>query len=285
MTRRRGRRPPAPAARRARRSCARRGRGEVAVAVDRMGGEIEAEALLLGGHPLRRATSSRPAACGSARRWPAVAEQAALPAGRARRRRWRRRRGSSRRRRTPAQRSAMPSNAPPPARLSSWRRLSRRGSMRRGEIVEAGEAAVRLALRDELLHRLLADALQRAERIADGEAVAMRSTVEFGLAGVDAGRQARDAHAAHVVDEDGQLVGLVHVEAHRRGVEFGRVMRLQPGGLVGDQRIGGGVALVEAIAGELVDQVEQLVGLACGDAVDPLRSPRRSRRAARPSPP
>ena len=44
-----------------------------------------------------------------------------------------------------------------------------------------------------------------------------------------------DAHPPHVVDEDCELVGLRHVEAHRGGVEFDRVMRLQPGGLVGDR--------------------------------------------------
>ncbi len=36
-----------------------------------------------------------------------------------------------------------------------------------GEIEEIGEGAVRLALRDELAHRLRADALDRGQRIAD----------------------------------------------------------------------------------------------------------------------
>ena len=49
-----------------------------------------------------------------------------------------------------------------------------------------------------------------------------------------------------------------HIDAAKNSC---RVVRLQPGGLIGEQRIGGGVALVEAVAGELVDQVEQLVGL------------------------
>ena len=89
----------------------------------------------------------------------------------------------------------------------------------------------------------------------------------MGVAGVDVGRQALDSAAPHVLDEQRQLVGLRHVEAHRGGVEFGAVMRLQPGGLVGDQRVAGGVALVEAVAGELVDRVEQLVGLGRGNVV------------------
>ena len=40
-----------------------------------------------------------------------------------------------------------------------------------GEIVEAGERPVGLALGDQRLHRFLADALERAERVADTLAV------------------------------------------------------------------------------------------------------------------
>ena len=66
-----------------------------------------------------------------------------------------------------------------------------------GEVVEAGEGAAALALGDQRLHRFLADALQRAERVAD-RAVLDR---EVGAAGVDRRRQALDAAAAHVLDE------------------------------------------------------------------------------------
>ena len=81
-----------------------------------------------------------------------------------------------------------------------------------------------------------------------------------------------------------ELVGQRHVEAHRRGVEFGAVVRLQPGRLIGDQRVGGGVALVEAVAGELVDQVEQLVGLGRRDLVVRRAALDEASRAGRPSP-
>ncbi len=43
-------------------------------------------------------------------------------------------------------------------------------------------------------------------------------------------------------------------------------MALEPGGLVADQGVGGGVRLVEAVAGELLHQVEDLVGLGAVDA-------------------
>ncbi len=126
-----------------------------------------------------------------------------------------------------------------------------------GEIVEGLERPVRLALLHQSRHRLLADAFERAERIPH-LAVLDR---EIGPAGIDVGRQQLDAAAADILGEQGQFVGLRHVEAHRRGEEFGRMMRLQPGGLIGDQGIAGGVALVEAIARELVDQIEQFPGL------------------------
>src|SRR3546814_9960026 len=44
-------------------------------------------------------------------------------------------------------------------------------------------------------------------------------------------------------------------------------MRLEPRRLVGEQRVGGGVRFVETIARELVDQIEQFVGLVRGDIV------------------
>ena len=123
-----------------------------------------------------------------------------------------------------------------------------------GEIVQRLERPLRLALRDQRFHRLLADALERAQGVAN-LAVLDR---EGRLARVDAGRQALDLAPAHVLDEQGELVGQRDVEAHRRRVEFGPVMRLQPGRVIGDERVSGGVRLVEAVAGELVDQVEQL---------------------------
>ena len=50
-------------------------------------------------------------------------------------------------------------------------------------------------------------------------------------------------------------------ERQHRGHELGRIVRLQPRGLVRDQRVRGRVRLVEAVAGELLHQVEDRVGL------------------------
>ena len=58
-----------------------------------------------------------------------------------------------------------------------------------------------------------------------------------------------------------ELVGVVEIERHRRRDELDRVMRLHVGGVVGHQRIGRGMALVEAVVGEFREQFEDRLGL------------------------
>ena len=70
-----------------------------------------------------------------------------------------------------------------------------------------------------------------------------------------------------VVAQDLELVGVVQLDGHVRREELGGVMDLDPAGVIGQQRIGGGVRLVEAVAGELLHQVEDLVGLVLVDAL------------------
>src|SRR3546814_1148351 len=57
------------------------------------------------------------------------------------------------------------------------------------------------------------------------------------------------------------------VVGHRGGEELDRVVGLEVGGLVGDQCVARGVRLVEAVAGELVDQVEDIGGALLVDAL------------------
>ena len=241
-------------------------RGEqMTLGIDRVRGEIKAECLALGGHPLGHAPAgiagqTDPRDLGLRR----APEQTALPAGAlvvsgggVRENGL----GGGK------EGSAVGVDAIERARGGEAFELAaveQFGIDPRGEVVERLERAVRAALVNQRRHRFLADALERAERIAD-LAILDR---EIGLAGVDVGAKAVEPAATDILDEQCQFVGLRHVEAHRRGEEFGRVVRLQPGGVIGDQSVSRGMALVEAIAGELVDQVEQLIGLGRGDGVD-----------------
>ena len=115
---------------------------------------------------------------------------------------------------------------------------------------------------DDRLDRLPADALQGGERVDDRVAV----DLERDPRAVDRRRLDLDAEPLGLGAEFGELVGVAHVERHRRGQELDRIIRLHIGGLVGDQRIGGGVALVEAVVGEALQQVEDRIGLAAFDA-------------------
>ena len=74
------------------------------------------------------------------------------------------------------------------------------------------------------------------------------------------------AAAFRLLLQRGEPVGVVDREAHAGGDEHLRMVRLQPGGLVGDQRVGGGVRFVEAVVGELRHQVEDFGGLRRIDA-------------------
>ena len=103
----------------------------------------------------------------------------------------------------------------------------------------------------------MADTLDRTEAVADA---AIRQRLEHPARRIDVRRQYFDTTTPRLFDEVDYLFGAVHVAGHHRGHEFGRVVRLQPGGLVGDKRIGGGVRLVEAVLGELFHQVEDRRG-------------------------
>jgi len=108
-------------------------------------------------------------------------------------------------------------------------------------------------------HRLDAHVLERAQRVIQHAA----PHHEDGLGAVDAGRRPGQAQPlAHLLEIDRQLVGEVDIAIHHAGHEFHRVIGLEPGGLVAHHRVGGGVGLVEAVIGEFLQQVKDLVGLA-----------------------
>ena len=107
------------------------------------------------------------------------------------------------------------------------------------------------------------NALQRGQRIIDG----VLANLEGGARTVDVRRLDLDAEPLRLGAKFRELVGVVEFERHRRRQELHRVMRLHIGGVIGHQRIGGGVALVEAVVGEFCEQLEDRIGLPLRHAV------------------
>ncbi|VWC24279.1 hypothetical protein BTE28158_06003 [Burkholderia territorii] len=137
------------------------------------------------------------------------------------------------------------------------------------EIEQVGERLF-LARAQDLLDRVLAAALHRAETVADRAralAVGLRDGLEAVVRLVDVRRQHGEVVHDAVVEQDLHLVGVVHRERHVGRHEFGRMVRLQPRGVIREQRVGRRVRLVEAVARELLHQVEDLVGLLAREAV------------------
>ena len=89
---------------------------------------------------------------------------------------------------------------------------------------------------------------------------------EVPVARVHVRRQHRDAHLAALVDVLHHLVGVARFRRQQRGHEVDRVVRLQVAGDVGQERVGGRVRLVEAVARELLHQVEDLLDLLLREA-------------------
>jgi hypothetical protein len=100
--------------------------------------------------------------------------------------------------------------------------------------------------------------------------------LEVRVALVDVGREHRDAHRARVGDRADDLVDLVLVARHDRAEELDRVVRLQVRRLVRDERVRGRVALVEAVAREVLEQPEDALGV--GLATPFFFAPRRGSR-------
>ena len=69
------------------------------------------------------------------------------------------------------------------------------------------------------------------------------------------------------LDQDRELRGVAQIVGHHRREELDRIVRLQPRRLIRDNRVGGGVRFVEAVAREFFEQVEDFVRLALGDVV------------------
>ena len=112
------------------------------------------------------------------------------------------------------------------------------------EIEEVREGTVLAALADNGLHDVLAKAFQTAQAVADISAL-VDGERRLGLVYIWA--EHLDAGLAAVRHD---LLHLVHVRDVLRevgGLEFRRIMRLDPGGLVAYPGVAGGVRLVESV--------------------------------------
>ena len=112
-----------------------------------------------------------------------------------------------------------------------------------GEVPDRRERAALVARAHDRGRGALADALDRVQAEAD---LALDDG-EVDLRRVHVRRQHLDPHLVAGVDVEGHLVLRVHHRRDQRGHVLARVVRAQPGGLVGDQRVAGGVRLVERV--------------------------------------
>ena len=125
------------------------------------------------------------------------------------------------------------------------------------QIGEIPKWPVTLTLCHQMLGAGLAQTLDATETIAH-RLGPLGSKVKQGM--VDMGAMDSELHGPGLGHHRGHVVHLMHFRRQIGGHEGGRAVGLEIGGLVGDQRVGRRMGLVEAVAGELFHQVEDLGG-------------------------
>ncbi len=123
------------------------------------------------------------------------------------------------------------------------------------ERVDRADPALLAAHGQQRFDRALADVLDRGEPEPDA---ALGLDGERQLTLVDVGRQHRNAAIAALAEVERQLVGVLRLDRQQRRREMPRVVRLQVRGLVREERVGRRVRLVEAVAGEVLHQLEDV---------------------------
>ncbi|AFM10500.1 Na+/proline symporter [Saccharomonospora phage PIS 136] len=138
-----------------------------------------------------------------------------------------------------------------------------RGGCLGEEVRKPGEPALLLTIADDGLRDPSTDVADRAEPEPD---VPVRGG-ELHCRVVDVRRQHLQPHAPALGQIDSALVLLVRVRGQQSGHVLGWVVRLQVGGPVRDQPIGGGVRLVERVPSERQDRVPQRLDRLTGEPV------------------
>src|SRR5262249_36215290 len=115
------------------------------------------------------------------------------------------------------------------------------------KFVEGSVAALLVAGSADGFDRAFSGRFLAAGAEADGFAIG--SEAPFGV--VDIGRQDADAHFAALIDVLDDFGGVTGFRGKQRGHEIDRIVRLEIGGNKREIGVGGGVRLIEAVAGEL----------------------------------
>ena len=123
------------------------------------------------------------------------------------------------------------------------------------ELEDRREFTDRLARRHDRLDCVVTHILHGSQ--AEADRFSMRREVR--VAHIDVGRLDRNAHLATLVDVLHYVVGAARDGRQQRGHKLDRIMRLQIRRLISQQRISGGVRLVETVAGELLHQIKKLL--------------------------
>ena len=124
------------------------------------------------------------------------------------------------------------------------------------EVLEAGKRSVLGAFRQDEFDNALADVANG--RQPERDLAIDGCKVELGA--VDVGHQDPNPHRAAFVQVQGGAVLVTLDRGEQRRHVLGRVVRLEPCGLVGHKPVRRRVRSVEAVAGEVLDEAEQLLG-------------------------
>ena len=107
------------------------------------------------------------------------------------------------------------------------------------QIRKRSEFPTFIARLQDRFHRHFTDALDGRQAKSDGLAFARRRKIHLAFVHVRA--EHFDAKIPRFIDVLAQLGGVRHVVGHHRAEKFDRVIRLQIGGLIRDDGVGGGV--------------------------------------------
>ena len=115
------------------------------------------------------------------------------------------------------------------------------------KVPEVAEGAAQAALLQDGFNDGAADALDGGQGVVD----AGRRDGKARLALVDVGRKDPDLHGPAGENIGGHLGGVVDHRGHESRHEFHGIIIFEPGGLVGDDGVAGGVGLVEGVFGKV----------------------------------